>query len=43
MALELRLNCEYCDVDLPRDSTGARIRTYEYTRLRRSPSPNPSS
>lgn len=43
MALELRLNCEYCDVDLPPDSTGARICTYEYTRFPPSPSPNPSS
>lgn len=31
MALELRPNCEYCDVDLPPDSTRARICTYECT------------
>ena len=31
MALELRPNCEYCDVDLPPDSTAARICTYECT------------
>jgi uncharacterized protein len=31
MALELRPNCEYCDADLPPDSTEARICTYECT------------
>jgi hypothetical protein len=31
VALELRPNCEYCDVDLPPDSTEARICTYECT------------
>jgi hypothetical protein len=31
MALELRPNCEYCDVDLPPDSLEARICTYECT------------
>ena len=31
MALELRPNCEYCDRDLPPDSTLARICTYECT------------
>ena len=31
MALELRPNCEYCDVNLPLDSTEARICTYECT------------
>jgi hypothetical protein len=31
MALELRPNCEYCDVDLPPTSTEARICTYECT------------
>ena len=31
MALELRPNCEYCDVDLPPASTTARICTYECT------------
>jgi hypothetical protein len=31
MALELRPNCEYCDVDLPPASTLARICTYECT------------
>jgi hypothetical protein len=31
MALELRPNCEYCDVDLPAESTDARICTYECT------------
>jgi uncharacterized protein len=31
MALELRPNCEYCDVDLPPQSTAARICTYECT------------
>ena len=31
MALELRPNCEYCDVDLPPASTEARICTYECT------------
>jgi hypothetical protein len=31
MALELRPNCEWCDVDLPPDSTTARICTYECT------------
>lgn len=29
--LELRPNCEYCDKDLPPDSTAARICTYECT------------
>jgi hypothetical protein len=29
--LELRPNCEYCDVDLPPESTAARICTYECT------------
>jgi hypothetical protein len=29
--LELRPNCELCDVDLPPDSTEARICTYECT------------
>ena len=29
MALELRPNCEYCDKDLPPDSTAARICSYE--------------
>jgi hypothetical protein len=29
--LELRPNCELCDVDLPPDSTDARICTYECT------------
>jgi len=29
--LELRPNCEYCDKDLPPDSTEARICTYECT------------
>jgi hypothetical protein len=29
--LELRPNCEYCDRDLPPDSTIARICTYECT------------
>ena len=31
MALELRPNCEFCDVDLPPDSTEARICSYECT------------
>ncbi|HEY4372880.1 MAG TPA: DUF1272 domain-containing protein [Burkholderiales bacterium] len=31
MALELRPNCEYCDRDLPPDSTEARICTFECT------------
>jgi hypothetical protein len=31
MALELRPNCEYCDVDLPPHSTAARICSYECT------------
>lgn len=31
MALELRPNCEFCDVDLPPDSLEARICTYECT------------
>jgi uncharacterized protein len=31
MALELRPNCEYCDRDLPPESTIARICTYECT------------
>ena len=31
MALELRPNCEFCDVDLPPNSTAARICTYECT------------
>ena len=31
MALELRPNCEYCDIDLPVDSPNARICTYECT------------
>jgi uncharacterized protein len=31
MALELRPNCEYCDIDLPPDSAAARICTYECT------------
>lgn len=31
MALELRPNCEFCDVDLPPNSTGARICSYECT------------
>lgn len=31
MALELRPNCEMCDVDLPPASTDARICTYECT------------
>lgn len=29
--LELRPNCEYCDVDLPPGATDARICTYECT------------
>lgn len=29
--LELRPNCEYCDIDLPPHSTAARICTYECT------------
>jgi hypothetical protein len=31
MALTLRPNCEYCDVDLPPDSVQARICSYECT------------
>ena len=31
MALELRPNCEYCDVDLPPAATEARICSYECT------------
>lgn len=31
MALELRPNCEYCDKELPPESSGARICTYECT------------
>jgi uncharacterized protein len=31
VALELRPNCEYCDVDLPPESVDARICTYECT------------
>jgi hypothetical protein len=31
MALELRPNCEYCDIDLPANATNARICTYECT------------
>lgn len=31
MALELRPNCEYCDCDLPPQSTLARICSYECT------------
>jgi hypothetical protein len=31
MALELRPNCEFCDVDLPPGSTEARICSYECT------------
>jgi hypothetical protein len=31
MALELRPNCEYCDKDLPPDSTEARICSFECT------------
>jgi hypothetical protein len=31
MALQLRPNCEYCDTDLPPDSTQARICSYECT------------
>lgn len=31
MPLELRPNCEYCDVDLPPSSTEARICSYECT------------
>jgi hypothetical protein len=31
MALSLRPNCEYCDKNLPPDSTEARICTYECT------------
>jgi hypothetical protein len=31
MALELRPNCEFCDIDLPPDSPDARICTYECT------------
>jgi hypothetical protein len=31
MALELRPNCELCDLDLPPDSPDARICTYECT------------
>lgn len=31
MALALRPNCEYCDTDLPPESTQARICSYECT------------
>ncbi|MEO5866469.1 MAG: DUF1272 domain-containing protein [Sphingomonas sp.] len=31
MALELRPNCEYCDIDLPPASLEARICTFECT------------
>lgn len=31
MALEIRPNCEYCDVDLPPAATNALICTYECT------------
>jgi len=31
MALEIRPNCEYCDKDLPAESTEARICSYECT------------
>jgi hypothetical protein len=31
MALELRPNCEFCDVDLPPNSLNARVCTYECT------------
>jgi hypothetical protein len=31
VALELRPNCEFCDIDLPPDSPDARICTYECT------------
>ena len=31
MALQLRPNCEYCDKDLPPESTEARICSYECT------------
>jgi len=31
MALSLRPNCEYCDIDLPPDSIEARVCTYECT------------
>ena len=31
MALELRPNCEYCDLDLPASSMAARICSYECT------------
>jgi hypothetical protein len=31
MALQLRPNCEYCDRDLPPESTAARICSYECT------------
>jgi hypothetical protein len=31
MALELRPNCEFCDIDLPPNSPDARICTYECT------------
>ena len=31
MALQIRPNCEYCDKDLPPNSTEARICTYECT------------
>jgi len=34
MALQLRPNCEYCDKDLPPDSTEARICSYECSVLR---------
>lgn len=33
--LELRPNCEWCDVDLPPDSTEARICSYECTYCQR--------
>ncbi len=31
MPLELRPNCEFCDIDLPPDSVNANICTYECT------------
>ena len=31
MALQLRPNCEYCDIDLPPNATNAMICTYECT------------
>ncbi|MDQ2877722.1 MAG: DUF1272 domain-containing protein [Pseudomonadota bacterium] len=31
MALELRPNCEYCDIDLPPNALDARICTFECT------------